>query len=122
MPARSGALLCLVASNPPTGNTAGRLTGYCPMCRMPSTSLQSSHTQTKKQSSMRFFIDLMAVTGFMLSTSMTAGLIISYYQMDDIMRNTLERVTDGIGDEIEKKLQDKIDKAMPGGSVKPSIY
>lgn len=71
---------------------------------------------------MRFFIDLMAVTGFMLSTSMTAGLIISYYQMDDIMRNTLERVTDGIGDEIEKKLQDKIDKAMPGGSVKPSIY
>ena len=71
---------------------------------------------------MRFFIDLMAVTGFMLSASMTAGLIISYYQMDDIMRNTLERVTDGIGDEIEKKLQDKINKAMPGGSVKPSIY
>jgi hypothetical protein len=71
---------------------------------------------------MRFFIDLMAVTGFMLSTSMTAGLIISYYQMDDIMRNTLERVTDGIGDEIEKKLQDKIDKAMPGGAIKPSVY
>jgi hypothetical protein len=71
---------------------------------------------------MRFFIDLMAVTGFMLSASMTAGLIISYYQMDDIMRDTLERVTDGIGDEIEKKLQDKINKAMPGGSVKPSIY
>ena len=64
----------------------------------------------------------MAVTGFMLSASMTAGLIISYYQMDDIMRDTLERVTDGIGDEIEKKLQDKINKAMPGGSVKPSIY
>ena len=71
---------------------------------------------------MRFFIDLMAVTGFMLSASMTAGLIISYYQMDDIMRDTLERVTDGIGDEIEKKLQDKINKAIPGGSVKPSIY
>ena len=44
---------------------------------------------------------------------MTAGLIISYYQMDDIMRNTMERVTDGIGNELEKKLQDKIDKAMP---------
>lgn len=71
---------------------------------------------------MRFFIDLMAVTGFMLSASMTAGLIISYYQMDDIMRDTLERVTDGIGDEIEKKLQDKINKAMPGGSIKPPIY
>ena len=71
---------------------------------------------------MRFFIDLMAVTGFMLSTSMTAGLIISYYQMDDIMRNTLERVTDGIGDEIEKKLQDKIDKAMPGEAIKSSVY
>lgn len=62
---------------------------------------------------MRFFVDLMAVTGFMLSASMTAGLIISYYQMDDIMRDTLERVTDGIGNELEKKLQDKIDKAMP---------
>ncbi len=47
----------------------------------------------------------------MLSASMTAGLIISYYQMDDIMRNTMERVTDGIGNELEKKLQDKIDKA-----------
>jgi len=71
---------------------------------------------------MRFLIDLMAVTGFMLSASMTAGLIISYSQMDDIMRDTLERVTDGIGNEIEKKLQDKINKAMPGGAVKPSIY
>ena len=74
---------------------------------------------------MRFFIDLMAVTGFMLSASMTAGLIISYYQMDDIMRDTMERVTDGIGDEIEKKLQDKIDKAMPkvpGGASNSSIF
>ena len=73
---------------------------------------------------MRFFIDLMAVTGFMLSTSMTAGLIISYYQMDDIMRNTLERVTDGIGNELEKKLQDKIDNAMPkvpGGAASSSF-
>ena len=71
---------------------------------------------------MRFFIDLMAVTGFMLSASMTAGLIISYYQMDDIMRDTLERVTDGIGK--EKKLQDKIDKAMPkvpGGAASSSF-
>ena len=73
---------------------------------------------------MRFFIDLMAVTGFMLSASMTAGLIISYYQMDDIMRNTLERVTDGIGNELEKKLQDKIDNAMPkvpGGAASSSF-
>jgi hypothetical protein len=73
---------------------------------------------------MRFFIDLMAVTGFMLSASMTAGLIISYYQMDDIMRDTLERVTDGIGNEIEKKLQDKIDNAMPkvpGGAASSSF-
>ena len=64
----------------------------------------------------------MAVTGFMLSASMTAGLIISYYQMDDIMRDTWERVTDGIGVEIGNKLQYKINKAIPGGSVKPSIY
>ena len=73
---------------------------------------------------MRFFIDLMAVTGFMLSASMTAGLIISYYQMDDIMRNTLERVTDGIGNELEKKLQDKLDNAMPkvpGGAASSSF-
>ena len=73
---------------------------------------------------MRFFVDLMAVTGFMLSASMTAGLIISYYQMDDIMRNTLERVTDGIGNELEKKLQDKIDNAMPkvpGGAANSSF-
>jgi hypothetical protein len=73
---------------------------------------------------MRFFVDLMAVTGFMLSASMTAGLIISYYQMDDIMRNTLERVTDGIGNELEKKLQDKIDNAMPkvpGGAASSSF-
>ncbi len=74
---------------------------------------------------MRFFIDLMAVTGFMLSASMTAGLIISYSQMDDIMRDTLERVTDGIGNEIEKKLQDKLDKAMPkvpGGAASSSVF
>ena len=73
---------------------------------------------------MRFFIDLMAVTGFMLSASMTAGLIISYYQMDDIMRDTLERVTDGIGNELEKKLQDKIDNGMPkvpGGAASSSF-
>ena len=73
---------------------------------------------------MRFFIDLMAVTGFMLSASMTAGLIISYYQMDDIMRDTLERVTDGIGNELENKRQDKIDKAMPkvpGGTANSSF-
>jgi len=73
---------------------------------------------------MRFFVDLMAVTGFMLSASMTAGLIISYYQMDDIMRNTLERVTDGIGNELEKKLQDKINEAMPkvpGGAANSSF-
>jgi len=74
---------------------------------------------------MRFIIDLMAVTGFMLSASMTAGLIISYNQMDDIMRDTLERVTDGIGNEIEKKLQDKIDNAMPkvpSGTPGPSVF
>ena len=73
---------------------------------------------------MRFFIDLMAVTGFMLSASMTAGLIISYSQMDDIMRNTLERVTEGIGNELEKKMQEKIDKAMPkvpGGAASSSF-
>ena len=70
---------------------------------------------------MRFFIDLMAVTGFMLSASMTAGLIISYSQMDDIMRNTLKRVTDGIGNELEKKMQEKIDKAMPGGAASSSF-
>ena len=55
---------------------------------------------------------------------MTAGLIISYYQMDDIMRDTLERVTDGIGNELEKKLQDKIDNAMPkvpGGAASSSF-
>ena len=70
---------------------------------------------------MRFFIDLMAVTGFMLSASMTAGLIISYSQMDDIMRNTLERVTEGIGNELEKKMQEKIDKAMPSGAASSSF-
>lgn len=70
---------------------------------------------------MRFVIDLMAVTGFLLSASMTAGLVISYSQMDEIMRKTLERVTAN----VEQKLEDKLDQAMPklpSGTAGPSIF
>ena len=70
---------------------------------------------------MRFVIDLMAVTGFLLSASMTTGLVISYSQMDEIMRKTLERVTAN----VEQKLEDKLDQAMPklpSGTAGPSIF
>lgn len=74
---------------------------------------------------MRLIIDLMAVTGFLLSASMTAGLVISVGQMDEIMRKTMERVSANVTSEIQKELDAKLDKAMPkvpGGPSKPSLY
>ena len=63
----------------------------------------------------------MAITGFLLSASTAAGLVISYSQMDEIMRKTLERVTAN----VEQKLEDKLDQAMPklpSGTAGPSIF
>ena len=40
---------------------------------------------------MRKIIDLMAVTGFLLSGSMTAALVISYLQFDKFMDESMAR-------------------------------
>ena len=39
---------------------------------------------------MRRIIDLMAITGFLLSGSMTAALVISYLQFDRFMDKSME--------------------------------
>ena len=42
---------------------------------------------------MRKVIDALALTGFALSASLTAALVISYYQFDNIKKQTIENLT-----------------------------
>ena len=66
---------------------------------------------------MRKIIDLMAITGFLLSGSMTAALVISYLQFDKFMDESMERiggqVTEHIEAELEDKIGEKVKTAMP---------
>ena len=62
---------------------------------------------------MRKIIDLMAVTGFLLSGSMTAALVISYLQFDKFMDESMERIGGQVTEHIESELEGKIKGAMP---------
>ena len=61
---------------------------------------------------MRKIIDLMAVTGFLLSGSMTAALVISYLQFDSFMDKSMERIGGKVTERIEAELEEKIGKKM----------
>ena len=62
---------------------------------------------------MRKIIDLMAITGFLLSGSMTAALVISYLQFDRLMDESMERIGGKVTEHIESELDNKIKGAMP---------
>jgi len=62
---------------------------------------------------MRKIIDLMAITGFLLSGSMTAALVISYFQFNRFMDESMERIGGQITDHVEAELENKIKGAMP---------
>jgi uncharacterized radical SAM superfamily protein len=62
---------------------------------------------------MRKIIDLMAITGFLLSGSMTAALVISYFQFNRFMDESMERIGGQITEHVEAELESKIKGAMP---------
>lgn len=62
---------------------------------------------------MRKIIDLMAITGFLLSGSMTAALVISYLQFDRFMDESMERIGGQVTEHIEAELENKIKGSMP---------
>ena len=62
---------------------------------------------------MRRIIDFMAITGFLLSGSMTAALVISYLQFDKFMDASMERIGGEVTDHIEAELEGKIQNSMP---------
>jgi len=66
---------------------------------------------------MRKIIDLMAVVGFLLSTSMTAALVISFFQFNSYMDKSMERIGGQVTEKIEEKLKEKV-SGFPG----PSFY
>ena len=66
---------------------------------------------------MRKIIDLMAVTGFLLSGSMTAALVISYLQFDSYMNKSMERIGGQVTEKIEEQLKEKV-----GGFPGPTFY
>jgi hypothetical protein len=57
---------------------------------------------------MRRIIDLMAITGFLLSGSMTAALVISYLQFNSYMDKSMERIGGQVTEKIEKQLKEKV--------------
>jgi len=62
---------------------------------------------------MRKIIDLMAITGFLLSGSLTAALVISYLQFNRFMDESMERIGGQITEHVEAELESKIKGAMP---------
>ena len=62
---------------------------------------------------MRKIIDLMAITGFLLSGSMTAALVISYLQFDKFMDDSIEQIGGKVTEQIEAELDGKIKGAVP---------
>jgi hypothetical protein len=66
---------------------------------------------------MRRLIDLMAVVGFLLSTSMTAALVISFFQFGSYMDKSMERIGGQVTEKIEEQLKEKV-----GGFPGPTFY
>ena len=66
---------------------------------------------------MRKLIDALALTGFALSASLTAALVISYYQFDNIKKQTIEnlsgQITGAVTDKLNSELEGQVEKALP---------
>ena len=72
---------------------------------------------------MRRIIDFMAITGFLLSGSMTAALVISYLQFNNFMDESMDRIGGQVTEKIEAELEDKIQNSMPKlpGATGPAL-
>ena len=66
---------------------------------------------------MQKLINLMAVVGFLLSTSMTAALVISFFQFNSFMDKSMERIGGEVTEKIEEQLKEKV-----GGFPGPTFY
>ena len=66
---------------------------------------------------MRKVVDLMAVVGFLLSTSMAAALVISFFQFNNYMDESMERIGGQVTEKIEEQLKKKV-----GGFPGPTFY
>jgi len=66
---------------------------------------------------MQKLINLMAVVGFLLSTSMTAALVISFLQFNSFMDKSMERIGGEVTEKIEEQLKEKV-----GGFPGPTFY
>ena len=66
---------------------------------------------------MQRLINLMAVVSFLLSTSMTAALVISFLQFNSFMDKSRERIGGEVTEKIEEQLKEKV-----GGFPGPTFY
>jgi len=63
---------------------------------------------------MRKVIDALALTGFALSASLTAALVISYYQFDNIKKQAVENLTGQITGAVTDKLNGELEGKFDG--------
>lgn len=65
---------------------------------------------------MQRIINLLAVTSFLLSGSMTAALVISFFQMEALQRAAVKRISGQITGAVEKELTGQFDQKLKGVS------
>ena len=63
---------------------------------------------------MRLILDVMAVTGFALSASMTAALVITYTQFDSMKQKAIENMTGQVTGAVTEKLTGELDGKFDG--------
>lgn len=56
----------------------------------------------------------MALTGFALSASLTAALVISYYQFENIKKQAIENLTGQITGAVTEQLTGELDQKFEG--------
>jgi len=59
-------------------------------------------------------INALAVTAFLLSGSMTAALVITFFQMEALQRAAVKRITGQITSAVETELTGKLDDKLKG--------
>lgn len=65
---------------------------------------------------MQRIINALAVTAFLLSGSMTAALVITFFQMESLQRAAVKRISGQITGAVEKELTGQFDEKLKGVS------
>lgn len=63
---------------------------------------------------MRKVIDALALTGFALSASLTAALVISYLQFANLKKQTIDNLTDQITGALTEQLSKEVEEKVGG--------